>query len=437
MHLFVHWGGTLGRKLPFFLLLEKYYRNDHGEVIHTAIFKVVQTSSGGVAGYATPVSVEKYLKYKQDEDGNVLLDEYGNLCMRTSHISAQNARADFFSEDCRALSSVYDTCNKYDSLKYKHFVQGFAPEDSSLMSEEQCHALGVELAKTLWAEFPVLVVTHTDRVSDGADKCRWHNHFIVYNCSTAGRKLCDDRATLRSQKRYVISQAQAHGLTQAGLVMENGRIRESTREYSEDIHQNKLERRLNNKNELTRKAELRLAVKTAMAAVGSYEEYGHYLQDIYGVKTRIRNGELYYMHPESEHKKWISSTKLGKYTQMEAVISGINESNNRREHSLGARTSYSDRGLSDEYRRGHQTEYARIDLGQDTGGFRRIQEMYDELFKDADEPVRGAEGADKTARREDRAASHLGSKPHRMHGEDTERASEGVHGNDGIGGKHI
>lgn len=143
-----------------------------------AIFKAVTHSDGSSIGKATPERVEKYLKYKTDEHGKIIYDENGEPIKRSEFVTAINGDADNFSSDCRFLAAIHDTCHEYDSLKYKHYIQGFAPEDSKLMTKEQCHALGVEMAKAAWKDFPVLVVTHLEQTTQDGEY-HWHNHFIV------------------------------------------------------------------------------------------------------------------------------------------------------------------------------------------------------------------------------------------------------------------
>lgn len=334
-----------------------------------AIFKVVQTGGGGVAGYATTQKVENYLKYELDEDGNPLVSEDGKSVQRAAFVSAQNANADSFSDDCSALAGLFATNDRYDCLKYKHYVQGFAVADSELMSKEQCHALGVELAKTLWSDFPVLVVTHTDRLSDGSEKCHWHNHFIVYNCSTSGKKLSDNRRTLWSQKRYVAAQADAHGLTRAGLILSLGKIREGQAAKNETIGEKKLASRLKKQGEATKKAELRLAVKRAMTSCNSYNEFREFLLDTYGVRTKEKNGELLYSHPESTvgRGEWLKATSLGEYATKEAIESGFNEFENGRNDFRGSIERGSERNAD---RRVVSVEER----------FERIRRLYDEIF---------------------------------------------------------
>lgn len=338
-----------------------------------AIFKVVQTGGGGVAGYATTQKVENYLKYELDEDGNPLVSEDGEPVQRAAFVSAQNASTESFSDDCSALAGLFSTNVRYDCLKYKHYVQGFALADSELMSEEQCHSLGVEAAKTLWSDFPVLVVTHTDQLSDGSEKCHWHNHFIVYNCSVSGRKLNDNRRTLWCQKRYIAAQADAHGLTRAGLILYRGKIREGQAVKNETIGEKKLASRLRKQGEATRKAELRLAVKRAAVSCNSYNEFREFLLDTYGVRTKEKNGELLYSHPESTagRGEWLKATSLGEYATKEAIERGFGKFKNRR----------------NDFRRGIERR-----SGGNTDGhtsspqysieerFERIKRLYDEIF---------------------------------------------------------
>ena len=186
-----------------------------------AIFKVITSPDGSAIGRATPEKLEDYLKFEENEQGERV--------PRTDKISALNAYPHSFALDCRGLSTKFKKCNTYDEVKYRHYVQGFPPEDCSKMTRERCHQLGVEMAKAFWGDFPVLVVTHYNQQVEGEDGAyHWHNHFLVYNCNVKnGRKIDRSGNSLWEQKKYVAAQAEANGLTRKGLILENGRIRES------------------------------------------------------------------------------------------------------------------------------------------------------------------------------------------------------------------
>ena len=364
-----------------------------------AIFKVITSQDGKSIGHATPKKLEEYLKYMQDENGKTLKDGNGEKISRASAITALNADSDNFSLSCSILAEKMNTCKDYDSLKYKHYVQGFAPEDSELMSEQKCHELGVELAKTFFKDFPVLIVTHCDQKVSGTEDYHWHNHFIVYNCAvTDGHKLNTSRQMLKSQQKFVAEQAKANGLTSdRGLVLlENGELRPSVmpekitmaerklRERGQrvlDMSEEELTKRIFN----TQKAELRLAIINAKSYTSNLDDYIKYLNDTYGIEVNITRGKLSYLHPERKGsgREWIRGKSLGENYTTEAIENGFKKSGNRSGY-LG-RNNGAERRLGD-----FNTERS---TAENYGSFedfkRRISEIrsfYREIFAEYKEP---------------------------------------------------
>ena len=132
-----------------------------------AVFKAVTRADGKTVGHAKTNELEKYLKFRQDENGKYLR-ENGKLVPRDCIVSQLNAvppdedgdtlfdlsdfgdemrhtlgLRDSFSKHCEEYGALFNTNKDYDSLKYKHYVQAFCAEDSELMTREKCHDLGV------------------------------------------------------------------------------------------------------------------------------------------------------------------------------------------------------------------------------------------------------------------------------------------------------
>lgn len=298
-----------------------------------AIFKVITSPDGSAIGRATPEKLEDYLKFEENEQGERIA--------RTDKLTALNASPESFSEDCEAISQKFNKCNTYDEVKYRHYVQGFPPEDCSKMTRERCHQLGVEMAKAFWGDFPVLVVTHYNQQVEGEDGAyHWHNHFLVYNCNVNnGRKIDRSGNSLWAQKKYVAAQAEANGLTRKGLILENGRIRESQAEVRAGMQERKIRRRgqaLQSKRDaqemfFTQKAELRIAIITALDQTSSYEEFCKFLKDAYGIETKESRGALSFLHPERKNsgRAWIRGASLGDLFTKESIINGFNKRNDR------------------------------------------------------------------------------------------------------------
>lgn len=298
-----------------------------------AIFKVITSPDGSAIGRATPEKLEDYLKYEENEQGERIA--------RTDKISALNAISESFSEDCEMISMKFDKCNTYDEVKYRHYVQGFPPEDCSKMTRERCHELGVEMAKAFWGDFPVLVVTHYNQQVEGEDGAyHWHNHFLVYNCNVNnGKKLNPRCSDLWAQKKYVAAQAEANGLTRKGLILENGRIRESQVEVRAGMQERKIRKRgqaIQNTRDaqekfFTQKAELRIAIISAIDQTSSYEEFCKFLKDAYGIETKESRGALSFLHPERKNsgRAWIRGASLGDLFTKESIINEFNKRNDR------------------------------------------------------------------------------------------------------------
>lgn len=298
-----------------------------------AIFKVITSPDGSAIGRATPEKLEDYLKYEENEQGE--------LVPRTDKISALNASVEGFSEDCEMIAMRFNKCNAYDEVKYRHYVQGFPPEDCSKMTRERCHELGVEMAKAFWGDFPVLVVTHYNQQVEGEDGAyHWHNHFLVYNCNVNnGKKLNPRCSDLWEQKKYVAAQAEANGLTRKGLILENGRIRESQVEVRAGMQERKIRKRgqaIQNTRDaqekfFTQKAELRIAIISAIDQTSSYEEFCNFLKDAYGIETKESRGALSFLHPERKNsgRAWIRGASLGDLFTKESIINEFNKRNDR------------------------------------------------------------------------------------------------------------
>lgn len=311
-----------------------------------AIFKAVTRKDGTAIGRKSPKQLEDYLKFQTDEKGRVQYDEQGRPLRRDGIITALNADADNFALSCRETFAQFGVNQKRGSLQYKHYVQGFPPEDNDRMDRETCHRLGVELAQTVWKDFPVLVVSHFDQENNG--KYHWHNHFVVGNCNTqTGRKLCTSRDAMLAQKRFVAAQADANGLARKGLILQDGKILESQRGERITFGEYQLSKRLEKRakgmtpeqiremNTLTEKAELRFAIKIAASQSFTYADFCAYLKNVYDVDVKETRGAISFMHPDRRNRVgtfghgWIRGRSLGTSYEKEAIIDAIERSPDR------------------------------------------------------------------------------------------------------------
>ena len=375
-----------------------------------AIFKAVTRRDGKALGRKSPKRLEEYLKFETDERGRTLCDDHGNPIPRDAMITALNADADDFTFSCKEVFAQFNVNRSRDSLQYKHYVQGFPPEDNEKMDRETCHRLGVELARTVWQDFPVLVVSHFDQENDGI--YHWHNHFLVGNCNVrTGRKLCTSAASLQAQKRFVAAQADAYGLARRGLILEDGQILDSKAAKRYVIGEYQLEKRLKEQahgmspeevrkhNTMTQKAELRLVIREAARKANSFSAFQNYLKNVYDVDVKLTRGVISYRHPERKDNKdvrysngWIRGRSLGADYEKEAILNAIEESTNRRTSAAGAAT------VGGQGATASGAQHATGEGGRTGSDIEQLEKLYRELFAgaetDADDVGRAAQTPD-------------------------------------------
>lgn len=313
-----------------------------------AIYKAITKGSSKIpVGHAQPDKAVKYLLYQSDENGRYPKDDKGDLIPRTEFVTAINADKDNFCADCRELAKEFGVNQTYGDLKYKHYIQGFNPDDSKLLTKEECHRMGVEFAKTFFGDFPVMVVTHFEQEAETGG-AHWHNHFLVYNCNVHnGRKLDTSGERMKEQKRYIITQALAHGLSDKELRMRDGQLLpsqnpdkvSSAEYYDRKYHQKLLDKekklhpneRIRQHTYYTQLQELRIVIATARQTAGNDQAaFRRYLQEVYGVKTKIvRGGELSYLHPDrakTDGTGWVRGRTLGQAYTWKEIQNGTYQS---------------------------------------------------------------------------------------------------------------
>lgn len=331
-----------------------------------AIYKAITKGSSKLpVGHAQPDKAVKYLLYQSDEKGRYPRDDRGDLIPRTGFVTAINADKDNFCDDCKDYAAKFKVNQTYSDLKYKHYVQGFSPADSELLTKDECHQMGVEFAKTFFGDFPVLVVTHFEQEAE-IGGAHWHNHFLVYNCNVrTGKKLDTSGARMKEQKRYIITQALAHGLSDKELKMRDGQLlpsknpdRISSAEYYDRKYHQKLmdrekklhpDQRVRQHTYYTRLQELRIVIASAYQQTGGDRAaFRSYLREVYGVETKtVRGGELSYLHPDraqADGTGWVRGRTLGNAYTGEALQNGDYQSHYRRITGRGDRAESADDG---------------------------------------------------------------------------------------------
>ena len=106
-------------------------------------------------------------------------------------LSCLNCTPDMVQEQMEFTKRLW---GKNGGRTYKHFIQSFAKDEN--ISTEQAHQIAYQLAEALpeWADFEVLIATHTDTEY-------LHTHFIVNSVSYVdGHKLQQSRDELQNMK---------------------------------------------------------------------------------------------------------------------------------------------------------------------------------------------------------------------------------------------
>lgn len=227
------------------------------------------------------------------------LKQTGNI------VSAINEEVEGFSQGCDMLAARFNTCDTYNSLKYKHYVQSFSPEDNDKMSQEEFHRLGLEVAQTFWADFPVLIATCLELKVKKTNTYRWCNHFIAYNCNVKnGERLkttnFDEEVKLRE---FINTQAEANGLTPARKYnWKNDRIKTPSKAKIREAQ----------------KEELRKAIMDACSKCRDCRDFDSYLFGQHHIRVKWTREAVSFLHPDRRDEKspWIRGVDLGEeYTR--------------------------------------------------------------------------------------------------------------------------
>lgn len=103
------------------------------------------------------------------------------------------------------MTAVKERFGKAGGNQAYHAYQSFKPGE---VTPEQCHEIGVNLAKTLWGDrFQIIVTTHLD-------KSHLHNHLVINSVSFKdGKKFNDNKATYAEMRRISDSFCRNAGLS--------------------------------------------------------------------------------------------------------------------------------------------------------------------------------------------------------------------------------
>ena len=143
------------------------------------------------------LSLRQVLEYA--EDHNKTGDEELETCY---HITGINCRVPTAFEEMAAVKQRF---GKTGGNQAYHAYQSFKPGE---ITPEQCHEIGVNLAKTLWGDrFQIIVTTHLD-------KHHLHNHIVLNSVSFKdGKKFNDNKAAYAEMRRISDSYCRSYGLS--------------------------------------------------------------------------------------------------------------------------------------------------------------------------------------------------------------------------------
>jgi hypothetical protein len=192
------------------------------------------------------------------------------------------------------MNTTKELYNKTDGISYHHIIQSFKPDETD---PKKAHEIGLELAKSKFKNYEVLVATHVD-------KEHIHNHLVVNSVSFKnGQKLISNKETLREIKRESNRICQREKLSV--IKAPYAKSRYSIAEY-----------KLAEKGIPIWKEQLRAAIDEARQNSKNLVELKEYLKDNFNIEMKIQNKNLSFLHPEK--KKYCRGRKLGfSYTKEE------------------------------------------------------------------------------------------------------------------------
>ena len=164
--------------------------------IHDSLKRVLDYAENpDKTGY---LGLRQVLEYAENEDKTGETDEL-ETCY---HITGINCRVATAYEEMAAVKQRF---GKTGGNQAYHAYQSFKPGE---VTPQECHEIGVNLARTLWGDrFQIIVTTHMD-------KHHLHNHIVLNSVSFRdGKKFNDNKAAYAEMRRISDSYCRAHGLS--------------------------------------------------------------------------------------------------------------------------------------------------------------------------------------------------------------------------------
>ena len=297
------------------------------------------------------------------------------------------------------MQATKELWGKTGGRTYKHFVQSYHADERITL--EQAHRNAVELAEhtPAWEGFEVLIATHKDRK-------HIHTHFIVNSVNYEdGHKLQWSSADLRELKERCNAQSREQGLhvPEKGKTFE-GEDREETVAWKKDTYQ--LLKQAEQGKVKSYVQEIALAVLDCKETADSREQFIEQME------------ERGYRVDWQDNHKYITFTDLAREAAGEKACK-IRNNKLSKYYNMDFGKEELERGFEVHSRSKEDTERAREQLRQSA-------------HKGADEPDRGAAGADieavlgkiHTAERasEEKSKDHFSQRADREAGRERSRA---------------
>ena len=315
-------------------------------------------------------AAEQYLLFEHDEfTMKPVLDENGRLIPREDYrLSTLNCGGEDFAVACMRSNLRYEKNQRREDVKSHHYIISFDPRDGpdNGLTVDRAQALGEQFCKEHFPGHQALVCTHPDGHNHSGNI---HVHIVINSLrieevpflpymdrpadTKAGCKhRCTD-AALRYFKSEVMEMCHREGLYQIDL-LNGSKNRVTDREY---WAQKKGQAALDKQNAPmiaggitprqtkfeTNKEKLRQAIRAALSAATSFEDFASLLLRE-GVTVKESRGRLSYLTPD--RTKPITARKLGDDFDRAAVFAVL-EQNAARAAEAPARSPDPPRTIKD------------------------------------------------------------------------------------------
>lgn len=281
------------------------------------------------------------------------------------------------------MQATKEMYNKTGGRQYKHYVQSFAPGETT---PEQAQAIGRELAENnkAWQGFEVLVVTHKDRE-------HIHNHFIINSVSYEdGHKIQDGPKDLENLKKQSDELCKREGLS----VIDRNKPREAEEvtTYNKDTY--KILKEAEKGKAQSYVQDTAIAIIEEKQTAQSREEFIDNMNSRgYAVDWQDSHKNITFTDKEreahGEKKCKVRNSTLEKYYNIDFSKEGL-------EHEFTANRERASRPEEPKPSLAGAVEQARAGALQQNSRIDRVQEELAEVRQDRERASRPATGSDRS-----------------------------------------